>query len=193
MFNRLQVILSGHNSLRSTCNFTIFLPPKKTEMLASESDVVCVLVAQSCLTLYNPVDYSLPGSSVHGIFQARILEWVAISYSRGFSQPRDRTWASCIVGRFFKVWATREAWCYGRDCFQARKFFNISYMRRSKLPPWPFMVHQPLCVVPWVRTHVMTVGSHFGLILWIEYMSSVSYNTLLWGVWGCVRLLFQFT
>ena len=104
MFNRLQVILSSCNSLRSTCNFTIFLPPKKTEMLASESGVVvCVLVAQSCLTLYNPVDCSLSGSSVHGIFQARILEWVAISYSRGSSQPRDRTWVSCIAGRFFKV------------------------------------------------------------------------------------------
>jgi len=133
------------------------------------------------------------GSHVHGILQARILEWVAISFSRGSSQPKDWPHVSCLAGRFFTIWATREAWCYGRDCFQARKFFNISYMRRSKLPPWPFMVHQPLCVVPWVRTHVMTVGSHFGLILWIEYMSSVSYNTLLWGVWGCVRLLFQFT
>ena len=46
-------------------------------------------VAQSCPTLYNPVDCSLPGSSVHGIFQARILEWVAISFSRRSSQPRD--------------------------------------------------------------------------------------------------------
>ena len=46
-------------------------------------------VAQSCPTLYNPMDCSLPGSSVHGIFQARILEWVAISFSRRSSQPRD--------------------------------------------------------------------------------------------------------
>ena len=149
MYNRLWVILSSHNSLMSTCNSTIFLPPKKTEMLASESHVVvCVLVTQSCLTLYNPVDCSLPGSSVHGIFQARILEWVAISYSRGSFQPRDRTWVSCIASRFCKVWATREAWYYGKDCFQACKFFNISYTWRSKLPPRPFMVHQLLCVVP---------------------------------------------
>ena len=49
---------------------------------------VC-LVAQSCLTLCDPMDYSLPGSSVHGILQARILQWVAISFSRGSSQPRD--------------------------------------------------------------------------------------------------------
>ena len=51
---------------------------------------------------------SLPGSSVHEIFQARILEWVAISSSRGTSRPRDRTRVSCIVGRHFTVWATRE-------------------------------------------------------------------------------------
>ena len=48
-----------------------------------------------------PVDCSPPGSSVHGILQARTLEWVTIPFSRGFSRPRDRTWVSCIVGRFF--------------------------------------------------------------------------------------------
>ena len=51
----------------------------------------------------------LPGSSVHGIPQARILEWVAIPFSRGSSQPRDWTWVSLIAGRFFTIWATREA------------------------------------------------------------------------------------
>ena len=52
------------------------------------------------------MDCSLPGSSVRGIIQARILEWVAISFSRGSSQPRNRTWVSCIAGRFFTDWAT---------------------------------------------------------------------------------------
>ena len=71
---------------------------------------VCVcLVAQCCLTLYDPINYSLPDSSVPGILQARILEWVAISFSRGSSQPRDWTQVSCIAGRFFTIWATREA------------------------------------------------------------------------------------
>ena len=56
-------------------------------------------VAQSCLTLCNPMDCSLPGSSVHGIFQAIVLEWVAIFFSRGSSQPRDGTRVSCIVDR----------------------------------------------------------------------------------------------
>ena len=54
------------------------------------------LVPQSCPTLCDPIDCSLPGSSVHGIFQVRILEWVAISFSRGSSQPRDQILASCI-------------------------------------------------------------------------------------------------
>ena len=53
-----------------------------------------------------------PGSSIHGILQARILEWVAISFSRGSSRPRDRTQVSCIAGRCFNLWATREATWY---------------------------------------------------------------------------------
>ena len=65
-------------------------------------------VAQSCLTLCDPIDCSLPGSSVHGIFQAIVLEWIAISFSRGSSQPRAWTQVSRIVDRRFTVWATRE-------------------------------------------------------------------------------------
>ena len=66
-------------------------------------------VAQLCPTLCDPVDCSLPGFSDHGIFQARVLEWVAISFSRGSSWPRDQTRVSRIVGRCFTLWATREA------------------------------------------------------------------------------------
>ena len=65
-------------------------------------------VAQSCPTLCNSMDYSLPGSSLHGILQARVLEWVAIAFSRGSSRPRDRTWVSHIPGRCFNLWATRK-------------------------------------------------------------------------------------
>ena len=57
----------------------------------------------------NPMDYSLPGSSVHGFLQARILEWVAISFSRGSYQPRDSTQVYTIAGSFFTNWATKEA------------------------------------------------------------------------------------
>ena len=70
---------------------------------------VKVKVAQLCLTLYNPMDHSLPGSSVHGILQARILEWVAIVFSRGSSWPRNWTRVSCVGGEFFASWATRDA------------------------------------------------------------------------------------
>ena len=59
-------------------------------------------------TLCNPIDCSLPGFSVHGIIQAIVLEWIAISFSRGSSQPRARTRVSHIVDRLFTIWATRE-------------------------------------------------------------------------------------
>ena len=69
---------------------------------------VCMLFSQSCPILCSPMDCSPPGSSVHWILQT-ILEWVAIPFSRGSSQPRDRTSVSWIAGRFFTNWATREA------------------------------------------------------------------------------------
>ena len=75
-----------------------------------------VIVTQSCLTLHNPKDCSSPGSSVHRILQARILEWVAIPFSRRSSQPRDQTCVSCIVGRSFTIWATREAHMQSTSC-----------------------------------------------------------------------------
>ena len=68
-----------------------------------------VLVVQSCPILCDPMDCSLPGSRVHGILQARILEWVAILFSRGSPQPRDQTQVSCIASGFFTSCATREA------------------------------------------------------------------------------------
>ena len=68
-----------------------------------------LLVAQFCPTLWDPTGCSPPGSSVHWTLQARILEWVAIPFSRESSWPRDWTWVSCISGRFFTIWDTREA------------------------------------------------------------------------------------
>ena len=66
-------------------------------------DTVAVLVAQSCLTLCDPWTVARQALSVHGILQARILKWVAIPFSRGSSQPRDRTQVFCIASRFFTV------------------------------------------------------------------------------------------
>ena len=75
----------------------------------SASSDTSVKVAQSFLTLCDPMDCSLPGSSVLGILQAEILEWVAIPFCRASSQPRDRTEVSHVAGGFFTVWATRKA------------------------------------------------------------------------------------
>ena len=71
--------------------------------------ICCCLVSQSCPILCHPMDCSLPGSSIHGISQARTLEWVAISFSRGSSWPRDRTCVSCIGMQVLYCWATWEA------------------------------------------------------------------------------------
>ena len=68
-------------------------------------------VTQLCMTLCDPMDCSPPGSSVHGIFQARILEWAAVPVSRESSQPRNQTQVSYIAG-VFTVWATEKPiWC----------------------------------------------------------------------------------
>ena len=74
----------------------IYMLVSGVKVKESESEV-----AQSCPTLCNPMDCSLSGSSVHGIFQARVLEWIAISFSRGSSRPRNRTQVSRIAGRHF--------------------------------------------------------------------------------------------
>ena len=74
---------------------------------------ICVmLIAQLCPTLCEPMDYSPPLSSIHGILQARILELVAIFFSRGSSQLRDQTQISHIAGGLFTIWAIREAHIY---------------------------------------------------------------------------------
>ena len=68
--------------------------------------------------LCDPTDWGPPGSSTHGIFQARILEWVAIPFSREYSGPRDWTQISRIAGRLFTIWATRE------DCFRKQELIS---------------------------------------------------------------------
>ena len=83
------------------------------------------------------MDCSLPGFSVHGVFQARILEWVAIPFSRGSSWPRDQTQVSCTAGRLFTDWATREA----RSRIYIHKIFSvvpksIMYIVSSRIIYW---------------------------------------------------------
>ena len=72
-------------------------------------DLCCCLVAKLCPTLCNPLDCSPPGSSIHGILQARILECITISFSRRYSWPRDQSHVSCIGRRILYHWAIRKA------------------------------------------------------------------------------------
>ena len=80
---------------------TTFPPFPESGLRCSLHICTCVELLQSCLILCNPTDCGWPGSSVHGILQERILEWVAMLSSRGSSRPRDRTCFSCLAGGFF--------------------------------------------------------------------------------------------
>ena len=95
---------------------------------------VCALVAQSYLTLCDPMDCSLPGSSIRGIFQARILEWIDISFSRGSSWPRDQTQVSHIAGKHFTIWASRGAvimnWIFHLDQYTCIWVWLLNSLRK---------------------------------------------------------------
>ena len=81
----------------------------KKQIITADNWLNLCLVAQLCPTLCHPMDCSPPGFSVHGILQARILEWVAIPFSRGSSWSKDWTLVSSIAGEFFIVWVSRKA------------------------------------------------------------------------------------
>ena len=98
------------------------LPGKETWQMIYDSTssnhllIVLCLVTHLCLTLCDPMDCSLPSSSVHGILQARILEWVAMPSSKGYSQPRDWTQLFRIAGSFFTIWVTMETLYWYNIC-----------------------------------------------------------------------------
>ena len=100
-WGRRDIVLLSGNVLHYTLQYLLPLMP-----WSPVGGKVKVSVFQLCLTLWNPMDCSPPGFSVHEILQARILEWIAIPLSRGSSQPRDWTQVSSIAGRLFTVWAT---------------------------------------------------------------------------------------
>ena len=86
--------------------------------------ILKVQVAQSCPTLCDPMGYA-----VHGILQARILEWVAVPFSRGSFQPSDRTQVSRIAGEFFTSWVTREAHAYWSGCLSLLQWIFMTWNR----------------------------------------------------------------
>ena len=95
-----------------------------------------MILIYMCLTLCNPMDCSPPGSSVHGVLYSSILESVTIPFSRGSSQFKDQNWVSCIAGRFFTIWDTKEAiwsiytvvnlWCSSVGHLEVFYFNNTS-------------------------------------------------------------------
>ena len=92
-----------------TC-YEHFLPGNKGPINIRAPNIsVKVKVTHSCPTVCDPMDCIRPGSSVHGILQARILEWVAVPFSRGSTQSRNWTQISLTAGGFFTIWVTREA------------------------------------------------------------------------------------
>ena len=105
----------------------------------AEGVSVCVLAPQSCLTLCNPMDCSPPASPVHRILQARRLEWVAISFSGGSSQPRDQTQVLHIMGRFFTFWTTKEAQRGRNNQNQSMYWALPGTLKRAHAdsPAWP--------------------------------------------------------
>ena len=103
-----------------------------------------------------PMDYSSPGSSVHGILQARILEWVAVPSSRGSSSLRNPTLTSgvsCTAGRFFTHWATWDAHFY---TYLIMEYLNTwCILLHSREPQPAAMGHCALCVLPWPSSAVL--------------------------------------
>ena len=106
-----------------------------------------MLVAQFCLTLCDPMDCSPPGSSLHGILQARILEWVAISFYRGSSQPRDSTCVSCIAGRFFTIWVTGETLIHNMKLHIKYNLMHYLCMKVKVAQSHPTLRDPPDCTV----------------------------------------------
>ena len=93
------------------------------------------------LTLCDPMDCSPPGSSIHGILQARIVEWVAISFFRGSSPPRNQTQVSCILGRRFTIWVTREVPLINKE-------MQIKPIVRYHLTPKYVQIWYKICTTP---------------------------------------------
>ena len=110
------------------------------EVSQKEKDKYCILPwwwwwwfsHQVMSNFCDPMGYSLTGLSVHNILQARILEWVAISFFGGSSQPRNWTWISYIAGRFFTDWATREAPYITISMWNLERWYQQSYMQGSE-------------------------------------------------------------
>ena len=136
-------------------------------------DIVKVKVTQSCPTLCNPMGYP-----VHGILQARILDWVAFSFSRGSSQPRDRTQASLIAGGFYTSWASSNINIVPKIRKVSWKRWSLSWISKEKGWYWREASDRAPEVSTWACSWLMPVSfvrtlafqSSFSPNLWIVSM-----------------------
>ena len=151
-------------------------------------------VTQLCLTLCDPMDCSPPGSSIHGIFYARVLEWVSISFSRGSSQAKDQTWVSHIAGRRFTFWATKESqpdiqfssvqslsrvWLFATPCITAHQAsLSITNSRsslrltsiESVMPSSHLILCRPLLLLPPIPPSIRVFSNESTLCMrWPKY------------------------
>ena len=107
---------------------------------------------------FDPMDGSPPGSPVHGILQARILQCVVIPFSRGSFQPRDQTWVSCIIGRFFTISATREAHIFVSKA-ETVTFVPPWHLQNLEALKYPFHGNIIICINS-VKKSVLLVTGH---------------------------------
>ena len=178
------------------------MPMRKAELGNPTASDMKVWKCQSCLTLRDPMECSPPGSSVHGILQARVLKWVAISCSRGSRWPRDWTQVSCFAGRFFTVWTTREA-----HDIETHSGWRNSAAQTPRWAAWPSQVattavlalplpgrpgllsQQPSLNVPWPRAHWATTYASHDTAVCHGMLSRVWFSVIPWPV-ACQAALF---
>ena len=139
---------------------TFFLPYNLhfLVIISCWSEVLGYLVMSDC----DPVDCSPPGSSVLGILQARILEWIAIPVSRGSSQLRDRTQVSCIVGRFFTVWTTEKS------LFAIKLFLKFFLLHKAILDWLPLCIPGAVATSAPIMLHAFCLSSHSQNVLVLD-------------------------
>ena len=127
------------------------------------------------LTLCDPVDGSPPRSSVYGIFQARVLEWVAISFSRESSRLRDRIQVSHIAGRRFNLWATREAHSVLRNTAKVKIIIADIYLVLTKCQAKTWMPYIYIYIYIYIKRIIYI--ALFTYVLYI-YIKCIIYNAL---------------
>ena len=143
-----------------------------------------MLITQLWKTLCNPMDCSPPGFSDHEIFQTRILGWVAISFSRESSQPRDWTWVSYTAGRFSTNWATRQIWLESLQQFSlAYRLISTSLLAKGFKPINIILLSQMFLLFPGAiifNTYSAwkTVQATLSTALYVHLLHSAEYSTL---------------